>query len=48
VEVVQGINCANHCLGREGPILNDIKILFSEFQHMKDYSYQQGQIVGYS
>jgi hypothetical protein len=31
MEVVQGINCASHYLGRKGPILNDIKTLLKNF-----------------
>jgi hypothetical protein len=35
MEVVQGINRASHCLGREGPILNDIKTLLHNFNTWK-------------
>jgi ribonuclease HI len=31
MEVVQGLNQANHCWGRDGPVLNDIKTLFQNF-----------------
>ena len=31
IKVVQGINCTRHCLGCEGPILNDIKTLLQNF-----------------
>jgi hypothetical protein len=34
-EVVQGINCASHCLGHEGPVLNDIKTLLHSFNTWK-------------
>jgi ribonuclease HI len=31
MEMVQGLNQANHCWGRDGPVLNDIKMLFQNF-----------------
>jgi hypothetical protein len=31
MEVVQGLNQANQCWGRDGPVLNDIKMLFQNF-----------------
>ena len=31
MEVVQGLNQANHCWGRDGLVLNDIKRLFQNF-----------------
>ena len=35
MEVVQGINSMRHCLGRERPILNDIKALLQNFNTWK-------------
>jgi hypothetical protein len=35
MKVVQGINCANHYLGREGLVLNDMKTLFQNFNTWK-------------
>jgi hypothetical protein len=34
-EVVQGINNASHCLGSDGPVLNDIKTLLQSFNTWK-------------
>ena len=31
MEVVQGLNQADQCWGRDGPVLNDIKMLFQNF-----------------
>ena len=34
-EVVNGLNCASHCLGRKRPVLNDIKTLLQSFNTWK-------------
>jgi hypothetical protein len=34
-EVVQGINCASHWMGCDGPVLNDIKTLLQSFNTWK-------------
>jgi hypothetical protein len=43
-EVVQGINCASHCLGCNGPILNDIKTLLQSFNTWKVTHVNRGQM----
>jgi hypothetical protein len=43
-EVVQGLNCASHCWGREGPVLNDIKTLLQNFNTWKVTHVDRGQM----
>jgi hypothetical protein len=43
-EVVQGINCASHCLGCDGPVLNDIKSLLQSFNTWKVTHINRGQM----
>jgi hypothetical protein len=45
MEVVQGLNQANHCWGRDGPVLNDIKMLFQNFNAWQ-VKYAQREVNG--
>jgi ribonuclease HI len=44
MEVVQGINSTRHCLGREGPVLNDIKTLLQNFNTWKVTHVNRGRM----